>query len=90
MQESCSVHVNDHVHHGSRAILPRYLPLVHYLEHGVQYRTVLLVRIVDLDPLEGYLYPVAETHLLKNPCYLGHGGEVQAQGKSGLFCDVHS
>lgn len=49
----CAYH---HVYHGLGTVLPRHLLVVYHLEHGIQYRTVVLLGIVDLDPMEGYLY----------------------------------
>ena len=49
--EPAGIHVDDHVHHGSRAVLPGYVPLVYHLEHGVEYWTIVHTRLVNLDAL---------------------------------------
>ena len=80
MLEPAGIHVDDHIHNGSRSVLPGYVPLVYHLEHGVQYRTTIYTRIVDLDALERDLYEVTKVDLHKDFGDGRHGGQVQAQG----------
>jgi hypothetical protein len=65
LHEPSCVHVDDHVFYGSGVVLPGFLLLIYYLEHSFQHREVC-VGIVDLDAMEGNLYPAAEEDICED------------------------
>ena len=48
--EPAGIHIDDHVHHGSCAVLPGHVPLVYHLEHGIQHWTVIHARLSIWTP----------------------------------------